>query len=286
MSSRHTNLLETHIVGPHTRQFIVRAEQCPALAVQHISHVGVGDAAVPYEIVRTELSGAYLHGSLGGEGRMLLDGRWQAHRGGSTSFAPAHVLHAFHAIPSKRWQYCWVRYMPESPRSKISTMAPVLVRFDTTALSHAILGLVREVEHGADAASCALWVELIERYVERFIEPWRKEARLVTLWREVRADLARPWDLLELAAIASTSGEHLRRLCQRSLGRSPMQQLAHLRMQHAAHVLATTHLKIDAVARLVGYQNPFAFSNTFKKMTGLRPSAYRAERADAAGPRG
>ena len=114
MAVSHDNLSETHIVGGDTHQWIVRSDACSALRQRHIAHVGVGDAASPYRMVRTKLSGAYLHGSLGGEGRILLDGRWRPHRRGMTSLAPAHVLHAFHAIPSRRWQYCWVRYMPSS----------------------------------------------------------------------------------------------------------------------------------------------------------------------------
>jgi len=123
MSAIHQKLLETHILGPDTLHFIVRGENCPALHSNYIAHVGIGDATAPLQIVRTHLSGAYLHGTIGGEGRMLLDGRWQTHQPGKTSLAPAHVLHAFRGIPGNRWQYCWVRYTPESPRSMRSTMA-------------------------------------------------------------------------------------------------------------------------------------------------------------------
>jgi transcriptional regulator GlxA family with amidase domain len=124
-------------------------------------------------------------------------------------------------------------------------------------------------------------VDSIERYVDRFVAPWRREQRLVAVWEAVREDLGRPWTQRDLADVARTSGEHLRRLCRASLGRSPMRQLAFLRMQHAAHLLATSDLKIDAIARVVGYANPFAFSTTFKRMTGFRPSHYRASRKDA-----
>jgi AraC-like DNA-binding protein len=274
----HAKLLETHIVGESTRQWIVRGEACPALGRRHIAHVGVGDASTPYRIVRTKLSGAYLHATLSGEGRMLIDGRWRPHRAGTTSLAPAHVLHAFHAIPSRRWQYCWVRYMPTSPRSLVNAMAPVMAGFDPEPLQHAIMGLVHEMGGHGDAGACELWVDLIERYVDRFSEPWRREERLLTLWNQVRQELARDWTLEELAAITQTSTEHLRRLCQGSLGRSPMQQLSVLRMQHAAHLLATTEDKIEVIAGEVGYQNPFAFSNTFKRMTGLRPSEFRSHK--------
>ncbi len=278
MAGLHENLSETHIVGRNTHQLIVRAEDCSALATRQISHVGVGDAAVPYRIVRTHLSGTYVHASLGGEGRILLDGRWRPHRAGMVSLAPAHVLHAFHAIPSKRWQYCWVRYMPQSPRSAIGFMAPVMAQFDAEALQHAILGLYKEVQGPADSGSAMLWIDLIEHYINRFAEPLQREDRLRALWEKVSGDLGKPWTVERLARLANISGEHLRRLCQSSLGRSPMQQLTYLRIQHAAHRLATTTAKIEDIALQVGYQNPFAFSNTFKRMTGFRPSHFRSRR--------
>lgn len=283
MAARHTKLLEKHILGPDTLQYSVRGEDCPALATKHIKHVGIGDAAMPLHIVRTHLSGAYLHGTTGGEGRVLLDGRWETHRPGNTSLAPAHVLHAFRCIASSRWQYCWVRYTPQAPMSTRAMIAPVLSDFDARPLSHAIMGLYTEMQLAADAGSCQLWVDAIERYVYRFVAPWREEQRLVKVWSAVQTDLARQWTLKELAEIATISSEHLRRLCQRSLGRSPMQQLTNLRVQQAAHLLATTGQKIDAIARTVGYVNPFAFSNTFKKMTGVRPSNYRAQKTASKG---
>lgn len=267
---------ETHIWGDDTRYTTVRAEHCEALAARHIAHVAVIDAAAPYAIVRTHLSGAFMQVCLAGEGRTLLDGKWYAHRAGHASFAPAHVLHAFHCIPGHRWQLAWVRFMPTSARSVDGAMSPTLTRFDGQVLAHAILGLSHEMAGAADLGTCAIWVDVIERYIGRILEPWQREPRLVGVWNAVQADLARDWTLAELARLANTSEEHLRRLCQKSLGRSPGRQLASLRIAHAAHLLATTADKIESIARQVGYVNPFAFSNTFKRLTGFRPSDYRA----------
>ena len=209
---------------------------------------------------------------------MLLDGRWRPHRAGMVTLAPAHVLHAFHAVQGKRWQYCWVRYMPQSRRSAIGGMTPLVTRVDPKPLSDAIQGLYHEVNSGGDIAASALWIDLIEHYVKRYTEPLRNEERLSRLWAEVTEDLGHPWTLDQLAAIVGISGEHLRRLCQTRLGRSPMQQLTYLRVQQAAQVLATTDKRVEDVAFEVGYQNAFAFSNTFKRMTGFRPSRFQRRR--------
>lgn len=278
MPNKHPDISqETHLLGDDTMQTVVRAEHCEALAVRHIAHVAVVDAAAPYTIVRTNLSGAFMQVCLAGEGQTLLDGRWYAHRSGTVSFAPAHVLHAFHAVPGKRWRLAWVRFRPDSMRSVDGAMAPTLSPFDGRVLEHAILGLANEMQAAADPGTCAVWVDVIERYLARILEPLQREPRLLPVWNAVKTDLARDWTLADLAALANTSEEHLRRLCQKNLGRSPGKQLATLRIAHAAHLLATTTDKIETIAHSVGYVNPFAFSNTFKRLTGFRPSDYRSK---------
>jgi len=284
MPIKPLELKETNLWGEDCRYTVVRAEQCEALAARHIAHLAVMDASDPYTVVRTQLAGAYLQVCLGGEGRTLLDGRWYAHKAGMTSFSPAHVLHAFHCLPGKRWQVCWVRFMPTSKRSVKDAIQPAMTRFDGRALEHAILGLAAEMQGAADHSSATVWVDVIERYVSRVIEPWLREPRLVRLWNAVRQDLASDWTLHLMARQANMSEEHLRRLCQKSLGRSPGKQLAAMRIAWAAHQLSTTSDKIDEVANAVGYANPFAFSNTFKRLTGFRPSHYRSRPAPAHDP--
>ena len=58
------------------------------------------------------------------------------------------------------------------------------------------------------------------------------------------------------------------------MGRPPRQQLIWLRMRHAAALLAHGDAKVETVAARVGYQNPFVFSRTFKRVMGWPPSEY------------
>ncbi len=276
MSDRVRELVETHTVGSRTREWIVRAEQCPALRLHHIRHVGIADAAVPYEMVRTNLSGSYMLACVSGSGRILLDGRWQVCGEGWACLAPPHVLHAFHAVPRTRWGFCWVRYeQPDEQKPVISSASPVLARFNGRPLHSAIQGLHDEMTVKADPILVQHWVELIQGYVIRFAQPWHVDDRLWHIWEAVDRQLAEPWTLEKLCRLAHCSSEHLRRLCRQQLGRSPMHQVTYLRMRRAASLLASTNDKIGTISETIGYQNPFVFSNTFKKWIGWRPSEYR-----------
>jgi len=284
-----TELTETHVLGAATRQRVVRADDhdprpwladapvCPALAHHQIAHVGICEARSPYRVVRTHQSGTYFLACFGGEGRILVNGRWQACRAGMACLLPPHVLNSFHALPRKSFDFAWVRYeQPPQQRPVCTAGSPVLAEFNAGPVRDAINGLCHECEGASAPAAIHHWVELIQHYVTRFAQPWQSDNRLWRLWEAVSARLADPWTLESLARHAHLSGEHLRRLCQRQLGHSPMQHVAHLRMQRAAELLAATDDKVETIALAVGYQNPFAFSTTFKKWTGVRPSGYRA----------
>ena len=154
------------------------------------------------------------------------------------------------------------------------------MRIDPWRLHGIIQGLYREFVGAGDAIVMHHWAELLHLQVKRMTQPWHRQHRLWRLWEAVDADLARPWTVRELATLACMSGEYLRTLCHRHLGRAPGQHVAYLRMQRAAALLKTTDWTIEAIAHTVGYDNPFAFSTAFRRWMHLPPSAYRS-RVDA-----
>ncbi len=273
-----TPLSETHILGADTREWKVRAQECPPLSGHHIAHVGVANAVAPYEMVRMDLSGTYLLSCFGGKGRILLDGRWQLCKEGWACLAPPHAQLAFRAEPGTKWEFTWVRYQqPAGQKPIITASSPALARFEPEPIRCAVLGLYHEMKNQVAPTAVTHWVEIIHTYVVRFARPWQSDDRLGHLWEHVATRLGEHWTLERLAQKCHLSTEHLRRLCRRELGRSPMNQVIYLRMQLAAKLLATTDDKVETVAHEVGYENPFVFSTTFKKWVGWRPSDYRAK---------
>jgi len=125
------------------------------------------------------------------------------------------------------------------------------------------------------------WIELIHGEAQRLSQPWHVNERLWQIWSRVGRDLAADWSADALAKLAHCSKEHLRRLCLRELGRTPMQQVTYMRVQRAAECWKNSRDKLATIADAVGYGDAFALSKIFKKWIGCSPSEYRANALDA-----
>lgn len=258
------------------RDWLSDSPICSLLSQHHIAHVGILWARFPFELMRTNQSGSYMMACFAGEGKVLVDGNWKLLRAGEACLLPPFVLNTFKCLDGKPWDFCWVRYL-ESREIKpiVSENSPVLGIYDHAPMLAAINGLYAECSGYNNPGALNHWIDLIHQYVLRFAQPHDYDDRLWKVWQQVEPRLARKWSLAELADIAHVSEEHLRRLCRKHYGRSPMQQLTFLRMQRSKSLLSTTNDKIETIARAVGYENSFTFSTLFKRWVGWSPSKFR-----------
>lgn len=85
---------------------------------------------------------------------------------------------------------------------------------------------------------------------------------------------------VSLGVMAEQAGLEERTFLRRfraATGLKPTEYCQHLRVGKAREMLEFTNGTIDHIAWTVGYQDPGAFRATFKKITGLAPSDYRAK---------
>jgi AraC-like DNA-binding protein len=222
-----------------------------------------------------------------GEGRVLLDGRWQIIRAGTVCMAPPRVLNAFAAVSGHRWSFVWVRFdEPTTVVPLVGADSPVRVRSEAGEFRRVVEGLRAEWEGARDPRALHHWIGLLHLAVRRLAQPWqgRTNERLQRLWTFVGADLAADWTLEALASRCHMSKENLRRVCLRELGRSPMQHLTYMRLQRAQELLESTRDKLEVVAHAVGYDSGLVFSRAFKRWVGFTPSEYRGQGAERRGP--
>ncbi len=267
---------ETTVDGARTRRWSLDARQCPELKVHHIAWLGLDTAKAPYRRVRLSPSGSFLLATLEGEGRVWLEGRWQRVGAGSLCLAPPRVLNAFHAVPGKAWRFAWIRYEEGTGTAPlVGADSPLRLTAGAEALGRVLTGLRTEWDGERDAGHLHHWIALAHAHALRAARPWRGDSRIGELWAIVGRELAADWKLATLAAACRLSAEHLRRVCRRELGRTPMEHVTYMRVQRAQELLMTTEEKLEAIAPRVGYHSAVVLSRAFLRCTGMTPSQYR-----------
>ncbi len=276
------------VLGPEFRATGLRApsaeprpwlkdfDVCPALEEHRIVHVGLARAESPHRVFRGCQTSDFFAVTLSGRVRVRVDGEWETVGPGAGCLLPAHCENAFEVPSGGIWEYVWVCVL--EPGRKVATARlarPHVAPWPVGPVRHAVMGLKDAVRAGQSPALLSDWVSLLHSQVLHFCGASRVPDAFAGLWERVVGRLHEAWPLDRLATEAHCSREQLRRLCQREFGRSPHNQVIHLRLRHAARLLATTDWKVEQVSDSVGYANPFVFSLAFKRGMGCSPTEYR-----------
>lgn len=108
---------------------------------------------------------------------------------------------------------------------------------------------------------------------------WFKDNEVRGAIELLHQDIRRTWKLDELARAVGVSRSSLAHRFRQVTGDSPLHYLSTLRIQKAMNLLTSTDLNIEQVAAEIGFTDPFTFSKSFKKTTGLAPRTYRKRAA-------
>lgn len=77
-----------------------------------------------------------------------------------------------------------------------------------------------------------------------------------------------------LAEIAGMSPGYFSAAFRKKTGKSPMDMLAEIRIQHAKELLLSCTYPLRTIAQTVGFSTEFYFSSRFKQLTGFPPTQY------------
>jgi transcriptional regulator GlxA family with amidase domain len=100
--------------------------------------------------------------------------------------------------------------------------------------------------------------------------------RLARALRSVLDHPDRAFRMRELASCVGMSRAAFAKRFSAEIGIPAMQFVRTLRLQYAAHLLATTSRPIKAVASLAGYASRSQFSRAFRKQYRVNPTQFRA----------
>nr|WSW64509.1 helix-turn-helix domain-containing protein [Streptomyces sp. NBC_00998] len=93
--------------------------------------------------------------------------------------------------------------------------------------------------------------------------------------RWVRQHIDEPLRMADAARAVGASERTLQRAVDRVLGVSPLRFAQTIRLEQAAHLLRTTDLPTDAVARRVGYENASTLTTLLRQRLGTTPGRLR-----------
>jgi len=97
----------------------------------------------------------------------------------------------------------------------------------------------------------------------------------------VEANLSAPdFGVVDLASGVNMSKSSLARKLKAITGKTPLDFIRQIKMQHACHLLESQNHTVAEVADMVGFEDRRYFTTSFKKEVGVTPSAYvKGERA-------
>jgi transcriptional regulator GlxA family with amidase domain len=97
----------------------------------------------------------------------------------------------------------------------------------------------------------------------------------------IRQDFSKPLLIEDVARACGQSLRQLQRRFQNTFGLSPQEFLLKTRVLAAARLLETTALSVSEIACRCGFTDQSAFTQHFRKRTGVTPTAYRQKRGPA-----
>lgn len=105
------------------------------------------------------------------------------------------------------------------------------------------------------------------------------DRRLAPALQMIHADPARNWTIAELARGVGMSRTGFALRFRDVAGMAPLAYIFNWRMRLAERKLRDTGVPLSELAREVGYSSESAFSNAFKRATGVSPKRFRSQPA-------
>lgn len=274
-----SGIRRTNLAGPACRERFVPLDTPFAAPLRDfgVLQAGVAELHPPFDQGYPDPRHHLLIHTFAGAGAALVGGRAVDLVAEATWLIPAgcpyrYVVAAapwsimwFHLADDRRFAY--LRRLPPQPvfRGFPQRFAPMLEILIAESVSP-VPGALRLAQLCAEAVTIYL-----RRRLDNATGEDAEAALLETVWRQVGADLARPWTAQAIAAAAGLGANHLGQLMRRVTGRTTMAYLAQLRCTAARSLLTREGATLAEVAPRVGYASAFALSKAYKRVTGRAP---------------
>ena len=115
--------------------------------------------------------------------------------------------------------------------------------------------------------------------VERNDEIWKPDALFLKFLEAVRNNFAKSYPLSEYARILTTTEIKLNELAKLHAGKTAQSVIYGLIVSEAKRLLTYENITVKEAAYKLGFEDPFYFSNFFKRHTKTSPKQYQIQHA-------
>ncbi len=131
-----------------------------------------------------------------------------------------------------------------------------------------------QVEHAVTASQLCEWAVQLVRMVLSQSAATRVRPEIQRVLVLLASNMADPWDLSSMAAIAGMHPNYFSAVFKSEVGQSASEYLARLRMDRAAQYLQEGVWSMQQIANMVGIENYRTFYNTFCRIMGSNPKEF------------
>lgn len=205
---------------------------------------------------------------------------------------PADVPHSYGSSETAPWSIYWLHFSGSGAADAYERMKGLHTLGAEARISH-LASLFDEIliilEGHADSESAAYVDMAFPRLMSAFLYPniWSgarsasAEAANISIVGKaahyMNEHLGEKLSLGDICAYLGYSESYFTRVFTKEVGCSPIAYLMRLKVDRACRLLINTPLKINQIAFMLGFDDPYYFSKFFTKITGSSPRSYRRE---------
>lgn len=206
---------------------------------------------------------------------------------------PKGKAHAYGSHPNHPWTICWIHFDGEKAGFFSEGLdKPTPINIDKNSRIEERLLLFEEIyatlKNGYSKSNLEYSITSLFHFLGslKFLGAYRESIYSSHQQRDLvdeaihfmRENIHKRITLKEIADYVHLSVSHFSNLFQTKTGFSPVNYCTQLKIQHACHLLDFSDMKVQQVAIMSGYDDPFYFSRIFTKTMGVSPTDYRREK--------
>jgi AraC family transcriptional regulator, arabinose operon regulatory protein len=216
----------------------------------------------------------------------LAGGQWTI-RPGDLFVCPPGIIHSYGAANQDPWTKYWIHFKGKSAEAymdllNISAESPVLHLGENVKILTWLQDIFQVLKTGYTHSNLIMatsYLSNILSYINSLsVNEWQGKQTGINLDKIINYmidNLAENLTLKQMAEYACLSKYHFVHLFKNKAGYSPVDYYNRLKIRQACELLESSTAQISSISIALGFNNPYYFSITFKKIIGKSPSLYR-----------